>query len=126
MFGNSAYLTKVKESIMDFKKIMKKFRQIAEQNADSAYDNIWLQRSKPTDDGYENQTTSLNAMLDDKSDEFIYNVWARATEEGLAEMDNFVETELLPKGLRLLEDTELVSKDNGSVRYMIARSNMTS
>lgn len=111
---------------MDFKKIMKKFRQIAEQNADSAYDNIWLQRSKPTDDGYENQTTSLNAMLDDKSDEFIYNVWARATEEGLAEMDNFVETELLPKGLRLLEDTELVSKDNGSVRYMIARSNMTS
>ena len=41
-------------------------------------------------------------------------------------MDDFVETELLPKGLRLLEDTELVSGDKGSVRYMIARNNMVS
>ena len=37
-------------------------------------------------------------------------------------MDKFVEVELLPKGMRLLQDTELVSSDKGSVRYMIARN----
>ena len=90
---------------------------------ESEYENVWLQRSKANDDGtYTNQTTNVDTLVADTSDEFIYNIWARATEEGLADMDKFVEVELLPKGMRLLQDTELVSGDKGSVRYMIARN----
>ena len=111
---------------MDFKKIMKKFRKVAEQKADSQYDNIWLQKSTKTDDGYDNENTSVNELISSVSDDVIFNLWCKTTEDGLSEMDEFVETELLPRGMRLLEDTELLSKDKGSVRYMIARSNMTS
>ena len=111
---------------MDFKKIMKKFRKVAEQKADSQYDNIWLQKSTKTDDGYNNETTSVNELISSASDDVFFNIWCKTNEEGLAEMDEFVEKELLPRGMRLLEDTELLSKDKGSVRYMIARSNMTS
>tara|TARA_R110002153_G_scaffold62300_7_gene167592 strand:- start:9462 stop:9605 length:144 start_codon:yes stop_codon:yes gene_type:complete len=47
-------------------------------------------------------------------------------------MDTFVETELIPKGMSLFVDKdtkepiEVLSKDQGSVRFMIARSNLTS
>ena len=111
---------------MSFKKLMKAFKKIAEQNADNQFDNIWLQRSKEVDGAYINESTSLDVLMSDTTDEWIYNLWSKVSEEGLAEMDNFVETELLPKGLRLLEDTQLVSGDKGSVRYMIARNNMVS
>ena len=111
---------------MSFKKLMKAFKKIAEQNADNQFDNIWLQRSKEVDGQYVNQSTSVDVLMSDTTDEWIYNLWGKISEEGVAEMDNFVETELLPKGLRLLEDTELVSGDKGSVRYMIARNNMVS
>ena len=111
---------------MGFKQIMKGIRKIAEQKADSLYDNIWLQKSTKTDDGYNNETTSVNELISSVSDDVIFNLWCKTTEDGLSEMDEFVETELLPRGMRLLEDTELLSKDKGSVRYMIARSNMTS
>ena len=111
---------------MSFKKLMKAFKKIAIQNAENQFDNIWLQRSKEVDGEYINQSTSVDVLMSDKTDEWIYNLWSKVSEEGVAEMDNFVETELLPKGLRLLEDTELVSGDKGSVRYMIARNNMVS
>ena len=108
---------------MKLAKILKRIRNIAKQMPESEYENVWLQRSKANDDGtYTNQTTNVDTLVADTSDEFIYNIWARATEEGLADMDKFVEVELLPRGMRLLQDTELVSGDKGSVRYMIARN----
>jgi len=123
MSGNSAYLTNKRSTIMKLAKILKRIRNIAKQMPESEYENVWLQRSKANDDGtYTNQTTNVDTLVADTSDEFIYNIWARATEDGLADMDKFVEVELLPKGMRLLQDTELVSSDKGSVRYMIARN----
>ena len=108
---------------MKLAKILKRIRDIAKQMPESEYENVWLQRSKANDDGtYTNQTTNVDTLVADASDEFIYNIWSRATEDGLADMDKFVEVELLPKGMRLLQDTELVSSDKGSVRYMIARN----
>ena len=37
-------------------------------------------------------------------------------------MDKFVEEELIPNGMRLLRDTQMLSGDSGSIRYMIARN----
>ena len=123
MSGNSANLTNQRSTIMKLAKILKRIRDIAKQMPESEYENVWLQRSKANDDGtYTNQTTNVDTLVADASDEFIYNIWSRATEDGLADMDKFVEVELLPKGMRLLQDTELVSSDKGSVRYMIARN----
>ena len=123
MSGNSANLTNQRSTIMKLAKILKRIRDIAKQMPESEYENVWLQRSKANDDGtYTNQTTNVDTLVADASDEFIYNIWARTTEDGLADMDKFVEVELLPKGMRLLQDTELVSSDKGSVRYMIARN----
>ena len=123
MSGNSAYLTNKRSTIMKLAKILKRIRNIAKQMPESEYENVWLQRSKANDDGtYTNQTTNVDTLVADTSDEFIYNIWSRATEDGLADMDKFVEVELLTRGMRLLQDTELVSSDKGSVRYMIARN----
>lgn len=112
--------------------ILNKFRDIAQKSPESEYDNIWLQRSKRDDSGdYDNQTTNLEVLSKDESDEYIYNVWARTTEDGLIELDKFVETELIPKGMQLLagqnksKSTEVLSSDQGAIRFMIARPNIS-
>ena len=51
----------------------------------------------------------------------FYNVWSDLSEDGLSDFDKFVETELIPNGMRTLRDTAKLSSDQGSIRYMIAR-----
>ena len=107
------------------KDILKSFASIADKAPEKEYDNIWLQRSKQDENNpkkYINQTTNMEVLSADKTDEFVYNVWAKMTEDGLADMDKFVEEELLPRSMRLLQQTQRVSGDGNSVRYMIARN----
>jgi len=105
------------------KNILKSFSSLADKAPEKEYENLWLQRSKENDDGtYSNQPTSIEVLKSDTTDEFVYNAWARVTEEGLSDMDKFVEEELIPNGMRLLRDTKLLSADSGSIRFMIARN----
>ena len=128
MYGNSAYLTnKGKNRMKHIKDILEKMRATASRTPDSKYSDIWLQRSTKDEDGtYVNQNTNVETLKSDTSDKFIYNLWARISDDGLKEMDDFVETELIPNGMFLLNSekhqTEKVSGDGQSVRYMIARN----
>jgi hypothetical protein len=117
------------------KQILTEMRSKAVESAESGYNNVWIRRSKqdPEDSlSYINENASITQASEDKTTEWIYNLWVKTTEEGLEEMDTFVETELIPKGMSLYihKDTkkpmEVLSKDQGSVRFMIARSNLTS
>ena len=51
----------------------------------------------------------------------FFNVWVKLEEGSAEELDTLIEEQLIPNGLRILEDTEMSSKDGASVRYMIAR-----
>ena len=109
------------------KDILEKMRATASRTPDSKYSDIWLQRSTQDENGtYVNQNTNVETLKSDTSDKFIYNLWARISDDGLKEMDDFVETELIPNGMFLLNSekhqTEKVSGDGQSVRYMIARN----
>ena len=102
--------------------ILTKMRAVAVKTPDNQYENIWLSRTSQNEDGeYTNQPTSVEVLAGDISDEYIYNLWARTTEDGLAEMDEFVENELIPNGMQLLEKTEQLSANKNAVRFMIAR-----
>tara|TARA_Y100001970_G_C13541290_1_gene512381 strand:+ start:75 stop:437 length:363 start_codon:yes stop_codon:yes gene_type:complete len=114
------------------KDILNKMFSIANKSSDQ-YGNIWLQRSAKDSEGdYINQPTNVEQMKEDKSRDFIYNLWARTTEEGLSDMDKFVETELIPNGMSLFKDKDtgkavhFLSKDKGSIRFMVARPNLDS
>jgi len=113
------------------KKIIAKMHQIAEKAPEFDQNDLWLSRSKETANGWDNQATSIEVLLDDPSDEYFYNVWCNCTDDGIKALDSFVETELIPNGLRLLAgkdhgngkvdpDTRTFSRDGQSVRYMIA------
>ena len=100
------------------KQILTEMRSKAVESAELGYNNVWIRRSKQDPENskaYINENASIS----------------QASEE-LAEMDTFVETELIPKGMSLFVDKdtkepiEVLSKDQGSVRFMIARSNLTS
>jgi len=108
-------MTKIKD-------LLKSFAGIANKAPERPYENVWLQKSKQIEgDKYVNLSTTVDQMMNDKTDEYIYNVWSELSEDGLSDFDNFVETELIPNGLRTLENTAKLSKDKGSIRYMIAR-----
>ena len=117
------------------KQILTEMRSKAVESAELGYNNVWIRRSKQDPENsksYINENASITQASEDKTTEWIYNLWVKTTEEGLEEMDNFVETELIPKGMSLFVDKdtkepiEVLSKDQGSVRFMIARSNLTS
>jgi cobalamin biosynthesis Co2+ chelatase CbiK len=116
-------LTIKKESIMTkLKELLKSFTGIAEKAPEQPYETLWLQKSKKIDnDEYENVSTTVEEMMNDKTDEYIYNVWAEFSSDGLTDFDNFVENELIPNGMRTIQNTALFSKDEMSIRYMIAR-----
>lgn len=105
------------------KSILKSFSSLADKAPEQEYENLWLQRSKENDDGtYTNQPTNIEVLKSDTTDTYVYNAWARTTKDGLADMDKFVEEELIPNGMRLLRDTQMLSGDSGSIRFMIARN----
>jgi cobalamin biosynthesis Co2+ chelatase CbiK len=104
------------------KELLKSFTGIAEKAPEQPYETLWLQKSKKIDnDEYENVSTTVEEMMNDKTDEYIYNVWAEFSSDGLTDFDNFVENELIPNGMRTIQNTALFSKDEMSIRYMIAR-----
>ena len=104
------------------KDIIKQFAGVANKAPERPYENVWLQKSKQTEDGkYINLSTTVDQMISDKTDEYIYNVWSDLSEDGLSDFDKIVETELIPNGMRTLRDTANLSSDQGSIRYMIAR-----
>ena len=110
-------------------------RSKAVESAELGYSNVWIRRSKqdPNDSkAYINENASVSQASEDKTTEWIYNLWVKTTEDGLQEMNTFVETELIPKGMSLFIDKEtnepldVLSKDKGSIRFMIARSGLVS
>ena len=104
----------------ELKKILKASKKVAEEVRENSYSNVWINRTKETDDGdYLNQPSSIKAMLQDVTDDYIYNIWHNATEEGLEDYESFVENELVPAGLSMLPETQMVSKKNTAIRYMI-------
>tara|TARA_R110002020_G_C16263041_1_gene770624 strand:- start:1479 stop:1883 length:405 start_codon:yes stop_codon:yes gene_type:complete len=130
MYGNVATQPKIGVNMSQLKDILNKMFSIADKSADQ-YGNIWLQRSRKANNGdWDNQPTNVEQMIEDKSRDFVYNLWARTTEEGLADMDKFVETEIIPNGMSLFRDketgkaTHYLSEDKGSIRFMVARPNL--
>ena len=115
------------------KEILKKMFASAKKSADQ-YSNTWLQKSAFNEESksWDNLPTTVEQMKEDTSRDFIYNLWARTTEEGLSDMDKFVETELIPNGMSLFKDKDtgkaihFLSKDKGSIRFMVARPNLDS
>ena len=108
-------MTKIKD-------LLKSFAGIANKAPERPYESVWLQKSKQNDDGtYQNIKTTVEQMMNDTTDEYIYNVWSEFSEDGAEDFNEFVETELIPNGMRTLESTAKMSKDKGSIRYMIAR-----
>ena len=115
------------------KSILSEIRSKADKASQVGYNSLWLQRSKKLDNNsYDNQTTNIQQAIEDKSTEYIYNVWVKCTDEGIKEMENFVETELIPNGMSLFKDRETdkyketLAKDKSAVRFMIARSGLES
>ena len=114
------------------KQIIAKIHQIAEKAPEFDQNDLWLSRSKETANGWDNQATSMKVLLDDPSDEYFYNVWCNCTDDGIKALDSFVETELIPNGMCLFKDKDtgkavhFLSKDKGSIRFMVARPNLDS
>jgi len=102
------------------KEVLSNMKKIINKNQNSG--NIWISRSSQNDNGaWTNEPSSIDVLMQDKSDNLFYNVWCKLSDDSPKELDEFIEAELVPNGLRLLEDTQTLSKDKGSVRYMIAR-----
>tara|TARA_R100000315_G_C5151896_1_gene87068 strand:- start:203 stop:541 length:339 start_codon:yes stop_codon:yes gene_type:complete len=102
------------------KEVLSNIKEVISKNQKSS--NIWVSRSyKDSSDNWTNETSSIDALLQDNSDKMFYNAWCKLSDDSPKELDKFIETELIPNGLRLLEDTQTLSRDKGSVRYMIAR-----
>jgi hypothetical protein len=114
------------------KSILTQLRTTANKTSQAGYNSLWLQRSKQDGKEWINQPFSIGQAVEDKSTEYIYNVWVKCTDEGVEEMDKFVETELIPNGLSLFidretnEPIEYLAKDKSAVRFMIARSGLES
>ena len=69
------------------------------------------------------QDTWFQSSKQNKDGQWIvfFNIWVKCTEDGAKELDHLIETELIPNGLRILDETEKLSKEGTAVRYMIAR-----
>tara|TARA_R100000664_G_scaffold25484_1_gene35488 strand:+ start:1276 stop:1614 length:339 start_codon:yes stop_codon:yes gene_type:complete len=106
------------------KEVLSKVKEVIAKNQKSK--NIWVSRSKQNDNGkWVNEPSSIDALLQDKSDDYFYNAWCKLTEDSPNDINKFIETELIPNDLWILEDTQTLSKDEGSVRFMIARPRVT-
>tara|TARA_A100001011_G_scaffold399252_1_gene506989 strand:+ start:1222 stop:1587 length:366 start_codon:yes stop_codon:yes gene_type:complete len=113
------------------KEVLKKMFATAKKSADQ-YNHTWLQKSAFNEESksWDNLPTTVEQMKEDTSRDFIYNLWARTTDEGLADMDEFVEQELIPNGMSIFIDNETglpthhLSKDEKSIRFMVARPNL--
>lgn len=105
------------------KEILAELNSVVESNESS---NVWISRSKETSkDKWSNEPTSVEVMMNDETDDYFYNAWCKLTEDSKTDLSKFVETELVPRKMRLLKKTALLSKDNTAVRYMIARPLVT-
>jgi len=106
------------------KEVLSKVKEVIAKSQKSS--NIWISRSYQNDNGaWTNEPSSIDVLMQDKTDNLFYNVWCKLSDDSPEELDEFIETELVPNGLRLLEDTQTLSKDKGSVRFMIARPKVT-
>ena len=76
----------------------------------NTYDGVW-----------HNQNATISDVVNCTDDDMFFNIWARLEDETAEELDQFIEEQLVPNGLRILADTEMASKDGNAVRFMIAR-----
>ena len=85
--------------------------------------DTWLQSSKQNKQGdwINSNVRSIKEIVDCSDDDTFFNIWIKCTENGAKELDHLIESELIPNGLRVLEETEKLSKEGTSVRFMIAR-----
>jgi|TARA_R100001510_G_scaffold57598_1_gene66364 hypothetical protein len=85
--------------------------------------DTWFQSSKQNKDGQwiNDNVRSVKDIVDCSDDNVFFNIWVKCTEDGAKELDHLIETELIPNGLRILDETEKLSKEGTAVRYMIAR-----
>jgi len=100
--------------------ILKSVRQTIENNTKES--SLWLQSSKQDKDGvWHNQNATISDVVNCTDDDMFFNIWARLEDDTAEELDQFIEEQLVPNGLRILADTEMSSKDGNAVRFMIAR-----
>ena len=101
--------------------ILQSVRQTIQDNAKESF--LWLQSSKQDKDGvWHNQNATVSDIINCTDDEMFFNVWVKLEEGSAEELDTLIEEQLIPNGLRILEDTEMSSKDKNAVRFMIART----
>lgn len=107
-----------------FKEILAEIDNVVEKQESS---NVWISRSKKTSEkgDWSNEPASIEVLMNDKTDDYFYNAWCKLTDDTKTDLSNFIETELVPRKMRLLKKTKLLSKDNSAVRYMIARPLVT-
>jgi hypothetical protein len=100
-----AVLTNVRKAITDSQSSLLRLQSSFQDS-----DNVW-----------HNDTASINQIVNCTDDSKFFNVWVRLEEGATEELNTFIEEQLVPNNLRILEDTEKPSKDGKSVRFMIAR-----
>jgi len=102
------------------KSVLKDVREVIKNNANKS--SFWIQWSKKNDDGvWENDKATISDILNCKDDNMFFNLWMTLKDSSAKELSSFIEEHLVPNNLRILEDTENLSKDGKSVRFMIAR-----
>ena len=72
------------------KQILTEMRSKAVESAELGYNNVWIRRSKQDPENsksYINENASITQASEDKTTEWIYNLWVKTTEEGLEEME---------------------------------------
>lgn len=125
---------------MSLATILKDMNILTEQKPDDGYEHLFMKKSvkfaicdesgKPVLDKDGNETyeyndfdTSVDAMISDESNDrdVFYNVFVKATDDGKADLDSFIQNELIPNGCHILTKTQKLSKKKTWVRYMCAR-----
>ena len=102
------------------KKALNDVRRSIQQNTKESL--LWLQSSKQNeDDMWINEPTTVEQIVKCTDDSIFHNVWVKLEEGSAEELDSFIEEQLIPNGLRILEETEKQSDNGSAVRFMIAR-----
>ena len=102
------------------KSVLNDVRQVIKNNANKS--SLWIQSSKKDDDGvWSNDNATISDILNCEDDNMFFNLWMKLEKGSAEELSSFIEEHLVPNNLRILEDTENLSKDGNSVRFMIAR-----
>ena len=102
------------------KKALNDVRRSIQQNTKESL--LWLQASRQDeDDMWINESVTIDQIVNCTDDNVFHNVWVKLEEGSAEELDSFIEEQLIPNGLRILQETEKQSSNGSAVRFMIAR-----